>query len=216
MPNKTRASLAVLIALAIMVPLTAQGGESIPIPKPRPVVHIGPLKNQVYAIPRWVKEAPADKQNLLCMLLNLYYEARGEPKNGMEGAAYVTDSRDKVADPYLGKNICENVFLRTRVHGKWHCEFSWVCDKRIRPSLADILNALGDNPNLMWVTTAQINGTYKPPPELVGALYYYWPKGSDASGRAFFASLRCQIKLGHHWFCSDKKKKVHPQSLASN
>jgi hypothetical protein len=61
---------------------------------------------------------------LLCMSLNLYFEARGEEVQGQIAVAEVTLNR--VASPAFPDDIC-GVILQENEDG---CQFSWWCDGR--------------------------------------------------------------------------------------
>ena len=67
-----------------------------------------------------------DQQNLHCLALNVYYEARGEPRSGQYAVAEVTMNR--VASPYFPDTVCAVVYekrwdsLRRRYVGA----FSWT------------------------------------------------------------------------------------------
>lgn len=67
-----------------------------------------------------------ERHDLTCLALNVYFEARGEPRAGQYAVAEVTMNR--VASPYYPKTICGVVFqknwdpLRKRYVG----EFSWT------------------------------------------------------------------------------------------
>jgi spore germination cell wall hydrolase CwlJ-like protein len=52
----------------------------------------------------------------------LYFEARGEPRNGVIGVANVIMNR--MAHNKFPSNVCAVVKQRT----KYVCQFSWVCD----------------------------------------------------------------------------------------
>ena len=59
---------------------------------------------------------------LLCLALNMYFEARSEPIAGQIAVAEVTLNR--VASPHYPNTICE-VVLQDNNRG---CQFSWWCD----------------------------------------------------------------------------------------
>ena len=67
-----------------------------------------------------------DRQNLHCLALNVYYEARGEPRSGQYAVAEVTMNR--VASGYYPDTVCTVVYqkrwdpLRKRYVGA----FSWT------------------------------------------------------------------------------------------
>ena len=59
---------------------------------------------------------------LLCLALNMYFEARSEPIAGQIAVAEVTLNR--VASPHYPNTVCE-VVLQDNSEG---CQFSWWCD----------------------------------------------------------------------------------------
>ena len=59
---------------------------------------------------------------LMCLALNIYFEARSEPVQGQIAVAEVTLNR--VASPNYPDDICE-VVLQDNSEG---CQFSWWCD----------------------------------------------------------------------------------------
>ena len=59
---------------------------------------------------------------LMCLALNIYFEARSEPIQGQIAIAEVTLNR--VASPNYPDNVCE-VVLQNNKDG---CQFSWWCD----------------------------------------------------------------------------------------
>lgn len=75
---------------------------------------------------RAVAESRVERQNLACLALNVYFEARGEPAAGQQAVAEVTMNR--VASPHYPDTVCEVVYqknwdpLRRRYVGA----FSWT------------------------------------------------------------------------------------------
>jgi|GEM_PF-5398682 len=165
-------------------------------------------KNQVYAIPAWIKALPHAKQEEVCTDLNLYYEARGEGDAGMAMVATVVDNRIKANRAHWGKTVCENVFLKTKVkrqapNGKakhaWRCEFSWVCDRKINPRRAQ----LAKYPVIARIREAHLGGTYTPPPHLRTALYYCRYEHSSPGNQKYFDTLEYLDKVGNHRVYTD-------------
>lgn len=179
--------------------------------KPPVVVPEGPHKRPERAekrdkknIPIWILKLPYEEQEKTCLSLNVYYEARGEPEEGMQMVAYVTDERKKLRRSYWGKTICENVFMKhshlkkrgKKKHVKTVCEFSWACQKKMQPNPRNFL---------LWtkarkVAENQLEGNFIPPQNLKHALYYLRPGRSSRNGKAFFKKLVFLGKVGHHDF----------------
>ncbi len=65
------------------------------------------------------------RKDLECLALNIYHEARSEPKLGQIAVAAVTLNR--VADPEFPDSVCE-VVLQGGPRPKHRCQFSWWCD----------------------------------------------------------------------------------------
>ncbi len=63
---------------------------------------------------------------LICLALNVYHEARGEPPEGREAVAHVVLNR--VEDPRFPDTVCRVILQGGEtLHG---CQFSWYCDGR--------------------------------------------------------------------------------------
>jgi len=58
-------------------------------------------------------------QDIECLALTIYFEARGEPQEGKIAVAFVVLNR--VKSKKFPSSICDVVFDR--------CQFSWTCDK---------------------------------------------------------------------------------------
>lgn len=68
-------------------------------------------------------DKPVEPNEVACLALNIYHEARGEDEKGQAAVAHVTLNR--AADPRYPDNICEVVTQRN----SRACQFSWVCLK---------------------------------------------------------------------------------------
>jgi len=69
---------------------------------------------------------------VLCMALNIYHEARGEPLAGQIGVAHSVLNR--MADSRYPDTACE-VIKQAKYHGwdminpiRYQCQYSWFCD----------------------------------------------------------------------------------------
>ena len=67
------------------------------------------------------RELRVTEEEVYCLALNDYYEARGEPIQGRVAVAYVVLNRVSKTNT----TICETVTL---TNGR-HCAFSWACDR---------------------------------------------------------------------------------------
>lgn len=124
----------------------------------------------------------ADRQNLQCLALNIYYEARGESRAGQYAVAEVTMNR--VASDYFPDTVCAVVYqqrwdyLRRRYVGA----FSWTeLDRRPAPEGREWRRA-------MAVAEAVYYNRYVP--KLDGVLHYHsvrikpsWSRGRKPVAR---------------------------------
>jgi len=77
---------------------------------------------------RWMKE-------ISCLARNVYYEARGESKQGQLAVALVTLNR--VENGMFPDSICGVVNERKRVENRGIvCQFSWRCESHTNPKKA--------------------------------------------------------------------------------
>lgn len=129
-----------------------------------------------------------ERHDLTCLALNIYFEARGEPRSGQYAVAEVTMNR--VTSGHYPNNVCEVVFqknwdpLRKRYVGA----FSWT--------------EFETNPNPQGVawreawTVAKAVYYHRYTPTLHGAVNYHsvYIRPSWARGRKPIA------RIGHHLF----------------
>ena len=110
-------------------------------------------------------EKEVDNRQLNCLALNIYHEARGEPKAGQYAVAEVTMNR--VASPRYPDSICEVVYQQNwdRLRGRYVGAFSWT-EFDVKPALK----------KKEWHQAIEIaKAAYheKLEPELDGALFYH-------------------------------------------
>lgn len=74
-------------------------------------------------------EKPVDNRELQCLAKNIYYEAKGEPKEGKIAVGLVTMNR--VEDRRFPNTVCGVVNQRTRSV----CQFSWRCHNVRAPDM---------------------------------------------------------------------------------
>ena len=71
---------------------------------------------------------PAEvEQQLDCLALNIYHEARGEPSEGKLAVGHVVMNR--VADRRFPGSVCA-VVRQGGFKRRWRCQFTWWCDGR--------------------------------------------------------------------------------------
>lgn len=70
-----------------------------------------------------------NEQQLTCLALNIYHEARGEPLEGQLAVAFVTHNRamDRSGEFRRHNTYCD-VVKQGYKPGKMSCHFSWYCD----------------------------------------------------------------------------------------
>lgn len=74
---------------------------------------------------------PLSAEDVTCMALTLYHEARGEGDRGMFAVGYVVMNR--VDDKRFPPSVCKVIYQGKRVHGRLvhnRCQFNWACDGR--------------------------------------------------------------------------------------
>jgi spore germination cell wall hydrolase CwlJ-like protein len=72
-------------------------------------------------------KAPSVREELRCLALNIYFEARGEPDRGKIAVGHVVMNR--VASNHFPDTIC-SVVKQGGEDRRHQCQFSWWCDGR--------------------------------------------------------------------------------------
>ena len=133
---------------------------------------------------------------LLCMSLNLYFEARGEEVQGQIAVAEVTLNR--VASPAVPDDIC-GVVLQENENG---CAYSWWCDglsdkmsegnsmKRAK-AIAELMILEGEYISVVGKEATHYHATTIDPP--------YWAKEMEETAR-----------VGNHVFYKERKPDLSP------
>src|SRR3954453_10045701 len=89
---------------------------------------LGFLTHSVYASREEAMQRlqAAHAQNIACLALNVYFEARGEPEAGQYAVAEVTMNR--VASPYYPDTVCDVVYQKNwdSIRGRYVAAFSWT------------------------------------------------------------------------------------------
>lgn len=107
-------TLIVWLAFAILLGLLTK--SCMKQPETQPI-----LENQNKT---FKQETKVDRQELLCLAKNVYFEARGEPISGKQAVAQVVLNR--MDHPAFPKTACGVVNQKT----KTACQFSWVCEPK--------------------------------------------------------------------------------------
>ena len=130
----------------------------------------------------------SDRQNLQCLALNIYYEARGEPRTGQYAVAEVTMNR--VASEYFPDTVCGVVYQKRwdYLRKRYVAAFSWTeFDTQPAPEGREWRRAQ---------EVAQVVYYGRHVPRLDGVLHYHsiYIKPSWARGRKPVA------RIGRHLF----------------
>ena len=136
--------------------------------------------------------SPPLAEQLECLALNIYWEARSEPVTGQLAVAAVTLNR--VSHPRYPNDVCEVVYQS----GARGCQFSWWCDgKPDRP----------DEP-LAWakaVEMAFLAASMELPDPTGGALWYH----ADYVDPHWARSKLVVARIGRHLFFRDQASADH-------
>ena len=138
-------------------------------------------------------------EDMSCMALNIYHEARGETHSGMLAVGYVTQNRAR--DARFPDQICDVVFQGkhgVNHHGQtvpylYRCQFSWYCDGR-----SDQVSDLR-----AWQTSlaAAIHVLENPDQDITGgALYYFNQRHVSVDNLAWFQGMTETARIGNHSF----------------
>jgi spore germination cell wall hydrolase CwlJ-like protein len=138
------------------------------------------------------------EQEVACLALNIYFEARNEPDEGQFAVAHVVMNR--MSDSRFPETACD-VIRQGGERIRHRCQFSWWCDGR------------SDRPRnrRKWATTqAMAEAVYwgKSQDPTNGALWYHADYVSPYWGRVFKRGRQ----IGRHIFYLDHEK---PTQVAS-
>ncbi len=138
------------------------------------------------------------EEELNCLALNIYHEARNEPDEGQFAVAHVVLNR--IADRRFPDTVCK-VIRQGGERVRHRCQFSWWCDGRSdRPrNLRKWRNIKAMAEAVYWGRSVDPTG---------GALWYHADYVSPYWGRIFKRSRQ----IGRHIFYHDRKK---PTQVAS-
>ena len=146
--------------------------------------------------------ANMDWENLRCLALNIYHEARGEPLQGKIAVAYVVLNR--VAAAGFPGDVCE-VIKQGGERRRYRCQFSWWCDGR-----SDRPRDLAAWRESLLVALLIKRGATDDPTE--GALWYH----AD-NVRPYWAKIfKKHLKIGKHIFYIKNTAKTHTVTANEN
>lgn len=134
-----------------------------------------------------------DAEQIYCLALNVYHEARSEPVSGKLAVGYVVLNR--VSDKRFPNTICDVVQQGSgKLH---HCQFSWWCDgKSDTPK-----NIKAWNESIQIAEQIYENTTH----DLTsGAKWYH----ADYVSPSWARRLVQTVEIGHHIFYTDPPQLV--------
>jgi len=134
------------------------------------------------------------EEELNCLALNIYHEARNEPDEGQFAVAHVVLNR--ISDPRFPETACK-VIRQGGERVRHRCQFSWWCDGRSdRPrNLRKWRNIKAMAEAVYWGRSVDPTG---------GALWYHADYVSPYWGRVFNRTRQ----IGRHIFYHDQKKQT--------
>jgi len=143
---------------------------------------VGMVVTTIGALSYWLESNRAEAQELTCLALNVYYEARGEPLAGKYAVAEVTMNR--VISQRYPETVCEVVYEKKwdRLRKRYVGAFSWT-------EFDVVPHPEGEQ----WLRAREVaEAVYfgRQPPALNGALHYHatyirprWARGQQPIAR---------------------------------
>ena len=131
------------------------------------------------------KRVSEHKEQIECLAKNMYFEARGETKDGQDAVAFVTINRVR-SDRYPN-TICEVVY-QAKVDSRGRplrnkCQFSWYCDGKVDTVYESVYNKLYKRAEYIYINY-YLNNALKDTTD--GATHYhsdkvepYWSKHTN-------------------------------------
>lgn len=138
----------------------------------------------------------APEQDVHCLALNIYFEARGEPEDGRRAVAHVVLNR--VADRRWPNTPCDVIAQGWPEAGPL-CQFSWYCDGR-----SDVPRAGAHWRDATRLADMVYQGLSRDPTG--GAFWYH----ADYVAPWWSKHLQRGPKIGHHIFYRDPVKSTPP------
>lgn len=119
---------------------------------------------------------------IMCMALNIYNEARGEPLHGQYAVAHVTLNR--VADPRWPDTVCKVIYQPA--------QFSWTLERFTIKESRSLDLAID-------IATDVLDGDYQTPIECADHYHNHTVRPSWAQ------DMRIEAVIGNHiFYCSEK------------
>lgn len=144
------------------------------------------LYSHTLSLPEWVNAEAEIGEEVHCLALNIYFEARSEPDDGKRAVAHVVVNR--VLDPVYPATVCD-VVRQGGEQVRHRCQFSWWCDGQSdRPRNRTVWQESIDLAKAVyWGNTADPTG---------GALWYH----ADYVQPTWSRALKRGPKIGRHIF----------------
>jgi spore germination cell wall hydrolase CwlJ-like protein len=148
----------------------------------KPTADVAETKNRLPVPPMSERERERAEQ---CLALNIYHEARSEPRKGQEAVAAVTINR--VASPAFPDSVCQVVQQGGKKRNR--CQFSWWCDRN-----SDTPREPSAWEHALSLSRKALDGKVSDPTN--GALYYHASYVKPRWARTFTRTN----KIGRHLF----------------
>lgn len=110
------------------------------------------------------KEEQRLHREIVCMARNIYFESGSEPYRGKVAVAQVTMNR--VQSGEFPSTVCGVVHQKTQVEGSTICQFSWVCEGKLKIRAPELYEE-----SLQVARRVMIDGVRLP--EIRGAKYFH-------------------------------------------
>ena len=170
------------------------------MPKGAPAVALSAVLAMAQAVPAQATDIPSDfpidfssivvsRDELVCLALNDYWEARSETMAGRIAVARVVLNR--AMDSRFPPNLCD-VVKQSKLPGVAHrCQFSWYCDAR-----ADVPYEADQWRTSLKIAVAVLQQDSSIPDPTGGALWYH----ADFTRPAWAADYESTTIIGAHVF----------------
>ncbi len=117
-----------------------------------------------------------NNRDINCLAQTIYFEAKNQPKEGQVAVGVTTLNRTR--HELYPNSICGVVYHKTRDGSKTLCQYSWVCQKRLKLPKSD---------DELWLASLQLAK------ELISGNYAHWQKKYSKS--LFFHATYAK----NHW-----------------
>lgn len=143
----------------------------------------------------------ADDEEINCLALNIYHEARGEPERGRYAVAWVTVNRMQSAQ--FPDTVCEVVYQKSQNRRtlRWVAQFSWTLQNPAPPRGA----SWEDAQRIARTVYAQRNNRGGTQRLSSGVMYYHATSGVSQQNLNWFQrALNRVVTIGDHIFYRER------------